>query len=267
MPAWQGGYRKPARPAEETPGPGKYEIPEKRTGPQYTMESRHHARKREPSPGPGLYNPVVKDSVPSYVIAGKPKERQDIGQAPGPGKYDGQRPDLTKSPGWSFGTSVRPIHEAAAVEPGPGEYDARDPRISTQAWSIPSAQREREDHSPVPGPGYYRPEDKKGLGPAYKMGKKLEKLRDKTTSPGPGAYYTEKARGQTPEADVGYRFGKEKREKFGATSLAPAGPGPGQYTPVEARGPRGFSLTPRRKPKAVVGKTPQFQAARTQFHD
>jgi len=232
MPAWQGGYRKPARPVEETPGPGKYDIPEKKTGPQYTMESRHHARKREPSPGPGLYNPVVKDSVPSYVIAGKPKERQDIGQAP-----------------------------------GPGEYDARDPRISTQAWSIPSAQREREDHSPVPGPGYYRPEDKKGLGPAYTMREKGEKLRDKTTSPGPGAYYTEKARGQTPEADVGYRFGKEKREKFGATSLAPAGPGPGQYTPVEARGPRGFSLTPRRKPKAVVGKTPQFQAARTQFHD
>ena len=51
MPAWQGGYRKPARPVEETPGPGKYNIPENKTGPQYTMESRHHARKREPSPG------------------------------------------------------------------------------------------------------------------------------------------------------------------------------------------------------------------------
>jgi hypothetical protein len=144
----------------------------------------------------------------------------------------------------------------------------KDPRTSTTSWSIPSAARDREDSNPVPGPGSYNPNDKKNIGPAYGIGTKFERVRDTAESPGPAAYSPEKAmRSVTPEAASARKnlsFGTAKREvKMAADRIAP---GPGSYSPLQPRGPRGYSMTPRRKAKINASKQPQYQGARTQFH-
>mmetsp|Transcript_47864 Transcript_47864/g.35082 ORF Transcript_47864/g.35082 Transcript_47864/m.35082 type:complete len:83 (+) Transcript_47864:1366-1614(+) len=55
----------------ELPGPGTYDSPSRKSGPEYTMGNKREIAERDRSPGPGVYDSKIeatKDRVISHKI-------------------------------------------------------------------------------------------------------------------------------------------------------------------------------------------------------
>lgn len=192
-------------------------------------------------------------------MAGRPKTKSERDDWPGPANYV---PKVPASGGdWSFGTAQRGAeHGTAPRVPGPGEYNPPRPGF-TPAATIPKADRKPLLQTDAPGPAHYDPQPALAHTPAFGFSTAEERGKGADAVPGPGEYQTA-TRSKTPE----WSFSNFKRVlQNGAKKFAP---GPGSYYPVQPTGPRGISMTPRRKAKekksATAGST-EMMAARTQF--
>eukprot|EP00440_Ansanella_granifera_P029700 gb/GFBE01032260.1/.p1 GENE.gb/GFBE01032260.1/~~gb/GFBE01032260.1/.p1 ORF type:complete len:252 (+),score=30.17 gb/GFBE01032260.1/:1-756(+) len=153
-------------------------------------------------------------------------------QAPGPGTYALNSPDVTsrhqKGPTFSFGSAGRGM-VGAQKSPGPGTYSmTKEPGSTTAAWTMTPRREEKRlaDSASTPGPGEHSIKAMLGLGhaPGYTAGKRLNDM-DPKSSPGPGDYTQVDAVGNKSPS---WGFGSSNRPDNG-NSAQLATPGPGAY--------------------------------------
>ncbi len=79
------------------------------------------------TPGPGQYNSNLNDKTksPSYRIGSAKRNTGNRNDFPGPGTYTALNLSINKSPTWSMGKGLRGSLSCASFAPGPGNYDTR----------------------------------------------------------------------------------------------------------------------------------------------
>jgi len=82
------------------------------------------------TPGPGQYNSNLNDKTksPSYRIGSAKRDVANKNDFPGPATYNALNMSTSnrpKSPTWSMGKSLRGSQSCTSFVPGPGNYDTR----------------------------------------------------------------------------------------------------------------------------------------------
>ena len=132
QPTWKIGndVRKSLSAVNGAPGPGNYNIPEKKgtaVGFGTASRSGSGSNLNQTSPGPGSYvTPSRVREGPSFSMRQKTQTHNKQHPVPGPGNYDHVEESkvLKKSPNFGMGTSARTGSKDQAV-PGPGQYNTR----------------------------------------------------------------------------------------------------------------------------------------------
>ncbi|CAE8611864.1 unnamed protein product [Polarella glacialis] len=162
--------------------------------------------------------------------------------APGPGTYGVQSPDVTsryrRGPVISFGTAGRDVLTKTKV-PGPGAYsagkDAKDMGATGQSWTMsPRRNQSKSGTGETPGPGTHSLRTILGDGPKYTVSKRYDDP-NKHLGPGPGEYHQAQQTSELPS----WGFGKSNRpDTVGAAHLATPGPGAYMVGSTVGNGPR-----------------------------
>lgn len=125
--------REPFIRPSENPGPGCYDIPQLRKGPQFTMPTSQRRSTSPISPGPGEYNVHVLSRPKSVVFARTQRKLKTYEtEVPGPGHYS-SRPSSSRSIG-TFSKANR-LKKTEAYFAGPGSYNLVSKRIFKFALS------------------------------------------------------------------------------------------------------------------------------------
>ncbi|MCO5568846.1 hypothetical protein L7F22_022547 [Adiantum nelumboides] len=218
-----------------SPGPGAYNPSRSPRGRAFTISTRKPARPIEESPGPGQYSAETSDSFthprePALSIAGRTKDGTSIGLesfTPGPGAYDPKKwtPGSNTSITILGRPNTRRRSNPGDVTPGPGAYFLTTP--PTTNFSSPSikiaGKYYRAPPTPIPGPGAYSPRvDRDGHGITI-LSKKLNLSSHHEVGPGPANYFWDNkyyTNFTSPTVSMGVRFSQKASE---------LSPGPGAY--------------------------------------
>ena len=125
-----------------TPGPGHYNLPEEKKGPQYTISQLWRTKKRKLSTSPGVGNYELRKEIaidnPSCKFNQEKRINGNLNHDalnnPGPGSYDLISNISTRGPSFSFGKAIRPVsartprtttssNRSRPLSPGPGHHN------------------------------------------------------------------------------------------------------------------------------------------------
>lgn len=191
------------------------------------------------SPGPARYDNSIRASAPAYSIAGKKAEKKN--DTPGPGAYT-PRFIVKRSSICTIGKGKRSEFVVVPDTPGPGRYENSFCFKESPSWTFRSS-RDNSFCDKKPGPGQYSVnEHKKCVGGAQVKAKR-EELFFVSTGPGPASYDSH----NNSQQSIQYSIGKSKRPE-----IKPTAPGPGKYEPKSLS--HSFSASFGKEPK----KTLQF---------
>jgi len=191
------------------------------------MRARITIKREDISPGPGAYDITekkIKKKGGKFSKAERLKSASTIGPGPGNYNYD-QTPIRVKKPLYSFGGKHYTIKKKDESTPGPGAYDPKDhkaegPKI-TMGAKIKIATEENKNDI---GPGQYDPNEdiRHWKAPEYSMPGRYEDK--KKVEEGPGFLYPniDLTREKKPE----WGMGKEERRDLSKVDIVP---GVGEY--------------------------------------
>jgi len=160
-------------------------------------------------PGPGNYD-VIDDKgskAPKFSFGKELRTKSDRPKTPGPGTYQfrtcigNEGPKITIS-SWRPLSSVA---SAANFTPGPGQYDSNlNDKTKSPSYRIGSSKRDNKNRNDFPGPGSYstlnRSTSNRPNSPTWTMGKSLRpNLSSSNFFPGPGNYETKPNVGEGPK--------------------------------------------------------------------
>lgn len=224
---------------EETPGPGKYNIPSKfPKGFKYSMGLKlpyENNKEQNNIPGPGTYKTMNK-SKSSFYSFGKKLKNKKINDTPGPGKYNLRRKSDLLIPSFIFGKEKRILSSFSSMEllPGPGKYNYNEDAIRIHSPRFSFGKEERKsiklENKDNPGPGTYNHKEYLGKeGLKISLSPRCEIKNYRLNRVGPGQYNRTDLNFYKPKTPS-TKFGKYKRFSLSSSDIFNDDiPGPGKY--------------------------------------
>ena len=202
------GLKLKSKSMEYIPGPGQYKtnnynivlkkLPDIKIG---TAQRFSTSNLFSDNPGPGQYNDAdmvkyIKLKKPTWKIGTSlRKPLSDVGDSPGPGRYDISKHIGEGAPQYSMRTKDKEVGKRF-ITPGPGRYNNGELNNFKHypSWKIGTSTRDDSLKKVVregfPGPGTYQYYDKHLLSaPKYGFGTQKRYKDQYNDNPGPGSYH------------------------------------------------------------------------------
>ena len=138
------------------PGPGAYDGNVGGNGPAYSMGHRGgNQGAGSIAPGPGNYDPnidAMKQRAPGVGMSKGPRSNFKAGDGPAPGDYNYQ-----PKQGGGFSMGIKPKDRGIGDAPGPGAYDGDFSKVREKAPGVKmgNPSPSKGFAADTPGPGNY----------------------------------------------------------------------------------------------------------------
>ena len=268
-----------------TPGPGHYNLPEEKKGPQYTISQLWRTKKRKLSTSPGVGNYELRKEIaidnPSCKFNQEKRINGNLNHDalnnPGPGSYDLISNISTRGPSFSFCKAIRPVsartprtttssNRSRPLSPGPGHYNHKQ-YIGKEGISL-TIYKEKYPHFETnnnPAPGQYiksikysastasytfPKSQRRPLTSSHSMKQMINGEHQEFITPGPCNYTPNHMRSSTRRCFPSWQIGNEKRDND-KKDMKYFTPGPGEYTINNGLFPEGakYSISERKRYK------------------
>jgi hypothetical protein len=206
---------------DETPGPGSYEAKPRNSSPSWTIHPRRSLKKEEVFPSPGQYS-LPRTSSAQAISFSRLERKFSPSKTPAPTDYNVNPSSLNNSIKYSVGRSQRiDFTKLKGKTPGPGSYYKEN---NSKVLAAKFGTAKRESKFLVNNTAPFIKCELKPSGPFYSIsGKRSE--RSKNNTPGPGAYNNNlQFKPSSPAFTMGAKRNLKKKGKIYEN-----------YTPIRSR--------------------------------